>query len=513
MSNTHSSTGILAQNSVLNLLGQVAPMLVGIFTIPYIVHGLGADGYGILSIALMVLGYFSVFDLGLSRATVKFVAEHASPERVHKVPELVWTSLSLLFGIGCLGGILVCAVVPLATTRFFKMPHEFIGQANISLYILAASMPVILGADALRGVLEAAQRFDLVNVVKVPSSISFYVLAALAIPLHFNVPGIIALLSGIRLISGAIYLILCLHVFPGLRKFQISRAALKPLATFGGWVMISNVTGPIFGYLERFLIASVLSVGLLAYYSVPFDLVSKAVIFPASLAPALFPYFSFYSKDDRNRVSSATSQSLKYLLFVMTPIAAIFASFAHDVLRVWLGLQFANQSTVVLQLLAITFFLNAFAFIPFTSVQALGRPELKAALDLAVLPIYAIASWVLMAHFGINGAALAKLLVTIIDFSFLFLFAWRLRAFSVRDCFRGPLSRALLASASLFLCIYIVRHLVTGLIAASVMVGCLLILYVFAFWLLAVDRNERSTVSTLAYELLLRRRTVVASSF
>jgi O-antigen/teichoic acid export membrane protein len=71
--------GLLAKNSVLNLLGQVLPMLVGVVTVPRIVRGLGTDGYGILSIAFMVLGYFSIFDLGLSRATVKFVAEHLNP--------------------------------------------------------------------------------------------------------------------------------------------------------------------------------------------------------------------------------------------------------------------------------------------------------------------------------------------------------------------------------------------------------------------------------------------------
>src|SRR5579859_5356581 len=91
---------LIAKNSIFNLLGQIAPMLVGLLTIPYIVHGLGTAQYGILSIAMMLLGYFSIFDLGLSRATVKFVAENLAPDRVHKVPELVWTSLSLLVAIG-----------------------------------------------------------------------------------------------------------------------------------------------------------------------------------------------------------------------------------------------------------------------------------------------------------------------------------------------------------------------------------------------------------------------------
>src|SRR5467141_4782957 len=97
---------LIAKNTIFNLAGQVLPMAVGVLTIPYIVRGLGTAQYGILSIATMLLGYFNIFDLGLSRATVKFVAENLDPEHIHKVPELVWTSLALLVAVGSIGGIL-----------------------------------------------------------------------------------------------------------------------------------------------------------------------------------------------------------------------------------------------------------------------------------------------------------------------------------------------------------------------------------------------------------------------
>src|SRR5260370_24889136 len=112
---------LIAKNSIFNLIGQVLPMLAGLLTIPYIIRGLGTAEYGILSIAFMLLGYFSIFDLGLSRATVKFVAENLSPEKIHRVPELVWTSLSLLVALGCLGGTLAPFFVPVSVPHFFKM--------------------------------------------------------------------------------------------------------------------------------------------------------------------------------------------------------------------------------------------------------------------------------------------------------------------------------------------------------------------------------------------------------
>src|SRR5216684_1057430 len=299
---------LIAKNTIFNLVGQVLPMAIGVLTIPYIVRGLGTAQYGILSIAMMLLGYFNIFDLGLGRATVKFVAENLDPENIHKVPELIWTSLSLLVGLGIIGAALSALFVPVSVTHFFKMPHELAGQARIALFVLCASMPVVLGNNALRGVLEATQRFDLVNYVKVPSSVLFYLAAALAIPFGWHVAAI----------------------------------------------------------------ASLLSVSMLTFYSAPYELVSKLLIFPMSVVPSLFPYFSYHGSRKSSEVSDVTSRTLKYLFLVLTPPAAVFIFFAKDIMHLWLGPQFALESTLVLQLTTLVFFLNAFAFVPFTSVQALG---------------------------------------------------------------------------------------------------------------------------------------------
>ena len=498
--------GLIARNSIFNLLGQVLPMLVGVLTIPYIVRGLGTDGYGILSIAWMVLGYFSVFDLGLSRATVKFVAENLSPDKIDKVPELVWTSLGLLCLLGCAGGLLVAGFVPVAVTHFFKMPASFVGEARTALFILAASMPVILGNDAIRGVLEATQRFDLVNYVKVPASICFYLAAAVAIPLGIGVVGIVSILVLIRLSTAVIYLFLCFKVIPNLRTTpRISRKAMGPLSIYGGWIMVSNITGPIFGYLERFLIASVLSVSMLTFYSAPFDLVSKVIIFPASITSVLFPYFSYHADRSRAVVSNTTSRSLQYLFLVMTPVIATFVFFSRDILQLWLGTQFANQSTAVMQIISMVFFLNVFAMVPFTSVQALGRPDLKAILDIIALPTYAIACWFLMHRMGINGAAWAKLFITVVDCTFLFAFAYRLKAFSLKDCVSGSLGRTILLSGGVFGAAFLIHSLHANLIVAALLLCLCFALYLGLFWFVAASDSEKETIFSLIQNVLAGR--------
>ena len=74
MMNSNSKTGanLLAHNTVLNFIGQIIPLLCGVVAIPVTIKTLGIDAFGILSLAWLILGYFNIFDLGLSRSITKY---------------------------------------------------------------------------------------------------------------------------------------------------------------------------------------------------------------------------------------------------------------------------------------------------------------------------------------------------------------------------------------------------------------------------------------------------------
>jgi len=66
-------SALLARNTVWNLSGKVLPLLAGLVSIPIIIKGFGVDRFGLLSIAWMVVGDFSIFDMGLGQSRTKLV--------------------------------------------------------------------------------------------------------------------------------------------------------------------------------------------------------------------------------------------------------------------------------------------------------------------------------------------------------------------------------------------------------------------------------------------------------
>jgi O-antigen/teichoic acid export membrane protein len=242
---------LLACNTALNFIGQVLPLLVGVATIPFIVRGLGTERFGLLSLAWVVLGYFAIFDLGLGRATTKFVAEALGKGEEEQVPRLVWTAITIQAVLGVVGALVLFGITPLLVEHILNIPRELIGKAKATFYLLAFSIPVVLVSSSFQGTLEAAQRFDLVNAVRIPSSILTFLLPLVGLLLGFNLPGIVVLILLVRVGALLTFVIMNLRITPQLRRYSGSFALFPRLFSFGGWVTVSSIVGPILVYKEN----------------------------------------------------------------------------------------------------------------------------------------------------------------------------------------------------------------------------------------------------------------------
>src|SRR5579862_1531054 len=63
-----TSGELLARNTIWNLVGYATPLLVAVLVIPFLIRDLGTAKYGVLTIAWGIVGYFGIFDMGLSNA-------------------------------------------------------------------------------------------------------------------------------------------------------------------------------------------------------------------------------------------------------------------------------------------------------------------------------------------------------------------------------------------------------------------------------------------------------------
>ncbi len=418
---------LLARNTLLNFVGLVTPLFLGVLCIPFLVRGLGVDRFGVLTLTWTIVGYMSLFDLGLGRALTQLVAGRLGTGQKQGIAPLVWTSLLLIFGLGMAGGAVLALLSPWLVRDVLRIPEALQVETLRASYLLAGSIPFVVHTTGLRGILEALQRFGLINAVRIPMGVLTYLGPLLVLSFSRSLFPVVAVLVAGRFFAWLMHLWLCLRVMPELcHGIGLERSEVGPLIRFGSWITVSNLVGPLMVYLDRFLIGSLVSIASVAYYATPFDVVTRLWLIPGAVGGVLFPAFAASFAQDRSRTAFFLGRGIKYVFLVLFPLTLIIVTFAHEGLALWLGNEFARNSTRVLQWLAVGVFINSLALIPFTLVQGVGRPDLTSKLHLIELPFYLLAAYWAIGAYGVGGAAIVWVMRVAVDAFILFMITKRL---------------------------------------------------------------------------------------
>lgn len=276
-----TSSRLLARNSIWNLIGFGAPMAVAVFSIPILIRDLGKDRFGVLTLAWALIGYANLFDLGLGRALTQFVAKKLGAGEDREVPAVVWTSLFLMLLLGVLGAMVVGFLSPWLVHRALNVPAALQREALQSFYLLALSIPLVICTAGLRGLLEAHQRFVLVNALRVPMGVFTFAGPLFVLPFSRSLVPVVATLVAVRIAVWAAHLLVCLRVLPELgRSLVWDRSIVGPMLRFGGWMTVSNVVSPLMVTIDRFFIGAMVSMAAVAYYATPYELITKFLFLP-----------------------------------------------------------------------------------------------------------------------------------------------------------------------------------------------------------------------------------------
>ena len=320
---------LLLRNTGLNFIGQAGPVVIAIFTVPVLIQELGIDRFGVLTLAWMVIGYFSLFDLGIGRALTKFVAERLGAGQEEGVPALVWTSLFLMFVFGMVGTVLVGLLSPWLVRRALNIPIGLQTETLYSFYMLAFTIPVVITTVGIRGVLEANQRFGFINAARIIMGGFTYLIPIVVLLFSKSLLVIVGVLAVSRFLILLLHLLFCLFVMPALRlrvSFQLT--SVTPLLRFGGWITVSNIVSPAMTYLDRFLITAVVSIASVAYYATPYTVVTNLLILPFAIAGVLFPAFTASIVQDPKRTRLLFIRGVKSVFIAMFPIVLILVAFS-----------------------------------------------------------------------------------------------------------------------------------------------------------------------------------------
>jgi len=502
-----SRAALIVRNTSWNFLGALLPIPVALVCIPLLVDGLGVERFGVLGIAWMLLGYFGMFDFGLAQSTTRSVSARVAAGVKGQVRALALASTLLHAALGAVGGIVLALLAPWLAAGVFNLPPQLVGETRTALYWLAASIPAIVLTAAMRGVLEGLQRFDLVNLIRIPASIVNYAGPVIVLYFGSGLPLVVAVIVAARFAVMAAYALACIAVMPGGDGTGIGRRDVIGLVSYGGWLTATNLVNPLIIAADRFVIAASVSAAAVAFYVTPYEIITRAWILSASLLAALFPVFSAMAATDPASLRAACRSALVYLLAAAAPLIVVLVAAADLLLGWWLGPEFRDGSAGVARLLAVGILINIAAQVPLTALNAMGRADVTTAIAVLELPIYVAAIWYVAARYGIDGVAAVWTLRAVVDAFLLFGAAHLLvpAAGAARSARRFGL--APVATLCTFLAAaWWLAHSMPAAAAARLGVVALLLAVLLAWeWRVLLGESDRENFKALCNRLLTSR--------
>jgi len=380
---------------------------------PLLIKHLGDASFGLLVIAMTIMGLNGLFTLGMGPATLHFVAKYREGKRYAALPILVETSLLTNVILGLLAGTLLFLFSGLVASRYETANADT--QTILSIIKFAAiGLPFVFLANSMDSVLRGFEEFNLAVPIRAVTKIATTAVQITCVLMGYRILtliGVTVVFQGIQSIAG--WYITRTRVLPSLQVIpRFSYQEFRQFLSYGFYVWLSSLMNTARHSGELLILAAILGPKLLTLFAIPQKVLSQIHQLLSKAFAFMFPYAT-------KLVASENTQELKGLyilgtrgicslaLLAVPPIAVCCA----PLLSFWLNPEISQKITPILQILAVRYAVFPLSILTSNLLLAAGKTKVITVIvtinAIVILPLSAILAY----YYGVTGAALAQLVV------------------------------------------------------------------------------------------------------
>lgn len=356
------SQRILKNTTILSVAQIISYVLVFFYTI-YTARYLGAEGFGVLSFAIAIVGIFTILtDLGMSNLTVREVARDKSLG-----PKYLGNGLVIKTVLAVVSFALIAL-----TTNLLNYPSETL----IVVYFIALSTIINSIYGFIFSIFQAHEKMEFQSVGQILNSALMFSGIIIAITYALDVVGF----SFVYFISSLITLIFALIVYVwkfSLPPLEIDGAfwgkLLKNAIPFG----LTGIFVTIYYWIDSVMLSIMVGNEVVGWYNASYKFVFLFLSFQSLFVISIFPVLSSFYKTSKESLKFAYERSFKYMLIISIPVAVFVTIVADKVVLLIYGTDFI-PSVIALQILIWTVI---FMFINNISSNFLGSIDRQIAVS------------------------------------------------------------------------------------------------------------------------------------
>lgn len=348
----------IARNVLFNWFGTIVSMAVGFFLAPFILHRLGNVAYAVWVLAISVVGYLSLLDLGMQSSVLRFVSK-GHTKRDHQgasdaISAAFWVRLQISAVVLVLSGVLA-AVFP----HIFKVPVELASDARKAILLVGLNAALTMSVGVIGGVLSALNRYDLQNYVSLAQSA---VRVGGVILVLRSGHGIVAiaiceLIAG--LFGNALLVLIARRLYPELR-IQLKKPhkeTLKQIWAYSSYAFLNTIAVQLVYKTDLLVVGALVSTSAVTFYAIANSLCTYANQAVGAMGATFVPAASTYeAAGDSKSLLMLYKNGTRATLIVALPILITFILRGRSFIGLWMGPQYAYSSGTVLIILSSALF-------------------------------------------------------------------------------------------------------------------------------------------------------------
>lgn len=190
----------------------------------------------------------------------------------------------------------------------------------------------------------------------------------------------------------------------------------KRLFKYGKYVLGSAISSNIFGSLDRFMTASFMSSSVVALYDVSARINNLMDVPTTAAADVLFPKSARASfEDNNNRVKYIYEKMVGILVALVLPASIVIFIFAEKIILIIAGQRYLAAASIIRIAMAYAF-LRPIQIQASNVLNSINKPKITFYLNLAVLTLNILSSYLFIKYLGFMGAAYGTLVTTVFSF-------------------------------------------------------------------------------------------------
>jgi len=439
-------------------VGAATLILNGAIMAPYLIRNLGTEQNGIWVLALSMIEFFWMIDLGVRPATIKLSAEYHALEK--------WSDLNSVLNTAVLYsgviGLLILSAVTFNTARIAQFYH--IAHPSFPLLIQMVSLSWAFGLvfNVFEAGLEGFQRFDITNRIFILFTLARSMTLIAMVHFGYGLTGMAIGLLVTQFMMYAAFYVSLRRIFSELRVSPrlASRAAGREIWLYAKQVVSAMLSARLLSSAIPSLITLFLRPGSLTYYNSTQRVLDYAGEGIGRIGIITGPRASdWMARGLRPQLVRLGEYGNRYCLCLWLIFATFLAVYGRPLFIVWVNPEFADNSTLLLQIFLFGYTLWLGQFVSASILMGIGRYSEYSA-SLMIEAILTVASFaVLLPRYGLAAAVAAfSIMISLnrcVNLSRIFTkefqipqipFLWRV--------YRTPMTLGVLDMAGL----YIIRH-------------------------------------------------------